>query len=646
LLKGISHIFGGCKDPATELQSWFTEDPPSVSAVLETSKGDITVGRCKGLSISGDMYANIIKGKSAEPELDNLFGMDEESRAICTYRGQRKPGLFLSLSDEKKKTFLWNLLELGAYEKVANAAQEKAKKLEAELNTQSSQVDFCFSALVQGKESLNMAELALGAIQPFDAEALKTIKARIEGTRSDIEFKQTIVETTKSQSTIEADAVLEGNRSKVKRVLGVKEPVEVTGLKTNLELIRKALDEAKQKDSAARLQIEKQRGELLSSITFLKTTVANRIKIQKDLDTAWARQKTLSSQKCSECKREWVGSDAEAALATVKQNILGFQEALVDIQIKEEELAGQTLKLQEIKSPEVDPNIDALQKNLLAITEKIKKTTEAFETAKRSELNRLEQEEKKVKEEFAQKLALDLQEVTTKISKLQEALRSDLSEEQRLIGLKSQADIKKAVVNERSVLVESLEASHKAAIEKRDQTRKSLSLEKDIVALVGRQGFLGNIVEEILVEIAADANEILAQVANVRHLSVDFETERVAKTTGNVDAKITLAVYSRGRRVSFTSGISGGMQVALELALDLAVGDVVSRRRGSYPGWIILDESLDGLGGPDKESCLEMLQNHSGDRLILVVDHDASFQGLFNSVIEVEMTDGRSKIVV
>jgi hypothetical protein len=646
LLKAISHLFGGCKDPATELQSWFTKEPPEASAIIETSKGDIVVKRRKGLSISGELYKEPIKGNAGEAELDQIFGMSEEARAICTYRGQRKPGLFLSLSDENKKTFLWNLLELGAYEKVANAAQEKVKKLEAELVTQSSQADFCFTALVNGRESLNMAELALGALQPFDPAALQELKTQIEKKRNELANNQRAAEAIRLRSSNELEAVLAVNRAKIKKAYEAKEPIEITGLKTTLDGVRKSLDEAKEKDAASALQISKQRNELNISINSLRSAVSHRVKIQKDLDAAHIRAKTLSSQKCSECKREWVGSDAEATLADVKKTILGLQDALLDIQVKEDELAGQVVRLQGIKPHEADPNIAVLQDNLAAIAENIKTKTNAFEAARRQRIFDLEQEDKKTKEQFAIDLARNLQAVTQFETAIQGALRSDLSEEQTLVSLKSQAEVKKAVVNERKLLAASLETSHKVAVEKRDQTKQALNLEKDVVALVGRQGFLGSIVEEVLVEIAAAANDILSQVANVRHLSVDFETEKVAETTGNAKARITLCVFSRGRKVSFASGISGGMQIAVELAVDLAVGDVVSRRRGSWPNWLVLDECFDGLGGPDKESCLEMLQNHSGDRLILVVDHDSSFQGLFNNTIEIEMTDGRSRIVV
>jgi hypothetical protein len=98
------------------------------------------------------------------------------------------------------------------------------------------------------------------------------------------------------------------------------------------------------------------------------------------------------------------------------------------------------------------------------------------------------------------------------------------------------------------------------------QTATKLALESDLVALVGYRGFLGAIFGDILAEISSQTNDILGQVANVRHLTIDFETEKEAVTTGNVTSRITPVIYNRGRKVSFEPGISGGQQTSVELA--------------------------------------------------------------------------------
>jgi DNA repair exonuclease SbcCD ATPase subunit len=276
----------------------------------------------------------------------------------------------------------------------------------------------------------------------------------------------------------------------------------------------------------------------------------------------------------------------------------------------------------------------------------MKKKAAEFDAAKRNDAAEVEKEERGVKEEFSKTLAQSLQETANAIKASQDSLERDMSEEKRLLGIQAQAKAKHAVASERRSQAKVLEANHNTTQAKAEATQTALRLEKDVFALVGRQGFLGTIIDEVLVEIAAVANDILGRVANTQHLSIDFETEKQAETTGNVTARIVPVVYVNGRRVSLTSGISGGMTGVLELAIDIAVADVISRRRGVYPNFLILDEALDGLDTVAKESALEMLRTHCQDRLILVVDHDVAFAGLFDSVTEVEMTNGRSRIVV
>jgi DNA repair exonuclease SbcCD ATPase subunit len=219
-----------------------------------------------------------------------------------------------------------------------------------------------------------------------------------------------------------------------------------------------------------------------------------------------------------------------------------------------------------------------------------------------------------------------------------------LANERQLAGTLAQIEIKKAVVDERRSLVTSLEGSYGGSVEKRGQLEKSYWLEKDVVSLVGRTGFLSVIVEEVLAEASSIANDILSQVVNVRHISLDFELEKTSETTGNTVARIVPIIYVSGRRTSLNC-VSGGQKTSIYLAVDLAIGEVVSRRRGSFPGFLSLDEALDGIGDVAKESALEMLKSYCNNRLVLVVDHDASFAGLFDTIIEVEMNDGRSRIV-
>jgi DNA repair exonuclease SbcCD ATPase subunit len=125
-------------------------------------------------------------------------------------------------------------------------------------------------------------------------------------------------------------------------------------------------------------------------------------------------------------------------------------------------------------------------------------------------------------------------------------------------------------------------------------------------------------------------------------LRIDSQRE---KASGGTQNKIDIKVLAEGKEIPYEAGLSGGMAAATGLSLDLALGAVLSRRQNRFPGWLILDEAFDGLGTISKESCLEMLSKHVSGRLVLVVDHNSEFHGLFDHVIEIEMIDGESRVV-
>jgi DNA repair exonuclease SbcCD ATPase subunit len=163
-----------------------------------------------------------------------------------------------------------------------------------------------------------------------------------------------------------------------------------------------------------------------------------------------------------------------------------------------------------------------------------------------------------------------------------------------------------------------------------------LHLELDVAALVGKGGFLNVIFDDVLAEVAAATNEILSGIANVRHIVVSFDTDD--------PTRIVPMVSIDGVARPLRSYLSGGMQSAVKLALDLGLGAVVSKRRGKYPGFLVLDESFNGLGPVAQESCLEVLSAAAKDRLIFVIQHADRFVGLFDRVIHVKLIDGESFI--
>jgi DNA repair exonuclease SbcCD ATPase subunit len=645
LLKALAYLFGGCADPGTAIQSWFTDAPPEAVVELETSSGLLKIGRKKGLSISGGNYKETIKGKAAESELTNIFGIDEDSRSIVTYRGQGKPGLFLSLSDEKKKIFLSNLLGLDIYQNLAVKSKLKIEELEQKLAIALSKLNNSQNYLALSKNSLLEAEQKLGAYPRVDSQQIENLKQTIAQNKKQIVTLTNQIDDLKQKSHSESEAVCNSLQTKINEVYKRSQPIEIQALQNELEKEKQRLQKALDFDKTNQFKTEQQRTELGNAIKAQNTVLTRKPKVENEIKVLESRRAILEQQKCSECKREWIGPESEQTLAQIVTNLNNCKKELENFTVAENEIKILTGQLNQIKDPEPNPVCKQATDRIQQINVKAKETLAVFERQRQLDVADLQNQLKAAKESFITRLKEQLKDLNQKLAVTQNALECAISDDKKLVEVQSQQRIIQALCEERKRQTQSYQetyAADEAAVAKLSQ---DVALEKDIIALVGRQGFLGSIFEEVLVEISSIANNILSQIANVQHLSIDFETEKEAATTGNITNRITPVIYSRGRKVSYTSGISGGMQTAVMLAVDLAVGEVVSQRRGSYPGWLILDESFDGLGGCAKESCIEMLKNYANDRLVLIVDHDASFQGLFNETIQVEQTDGRSRIV-
>jgi DNA repair exonuclease SbcCD ATPase subunit len=168
-----------------------------------------------------------------------------------------------------------------------------------------------------------------------------------------------------------------------------------------------------------------------------------------------------------------------------------------------------------------------------------------------------------------------------------------------------------------------------------------LNAEKDFLQLVGREGFLGAIFDEVLQEIGTEATEILGKVPNTQGVSVTFRSETLT-AKGTTQKGIVPVVSIRGHEAPLDSGASGGMYSAIELAVDLAVLGVVSRRLGVYPGWLVLDEPFEGLGSVEKEAYLEVLSVYGRDKLVLIVDHGTETAEFFDKIIDIDFKNGIS----
>lgn len=640
LVLAIAHLFGGCPFPGTELTSWGAEETYLIGAVVSTPDGDYRVERSKGLSVRLP-NGETIKGKAAEAELDKLFGLDAKLRALTTYRGQGQDGLFLGMSDPEKKEFLTRVLGLDRYEKIAIQAAEKAKVLNERLLTAEGRVTY---AEVHASQLRQL-------VTPPDVVDIDALNLQIEEMQASIAKTEKLMhqhlataEEVRKRALKEAEEKTSSIRSRLSEVISRPPMEELVAAEAELVKVGSRLQKVKEHDAKRRLEEDAKTNELRLAIKDAQAIINQRPRLAAELKRLQHQQTHLRGNTCPTCKQTWVTTDAGAELKQVEAAI---KKTSIEIETCDAtELVLQPLKTQLAAIPAFEPHPYVAQ--LSEKEQELKTAVAAYQKQDRdlrkSDSDSLQKEERRIKTEIATACELERdghiaaanilgKEINRVVSECGELERKVVNAQ---LAAKNYLTYKKAFDDAETQL-----AAERAA---KQEIQIALDAELDLAAMVGREGFLGVIFDDVLTEIAAATNNILGRVANVRHIVFDFESEKETQK-GSIQRRITPVVTIDGRRVQMSSGCSGGMQSAVKLAVDLAVGEVVAKRRGSYPGWLILDESFDGLGRVSKKTCLEMLQSYAGDRLVLIIDHATEFQSSFQQVINIESIDGKSRIV-
>lgn len=607
----LSYVCGTCPYPATELQSWFTDEPMSVTAEFDIDGQKVSVTRGHKPSVVIDDKTVATAASKITEKLQQLTKLSPELLDTLTYRGQRERGLFLSKTDSVKKEFLAEVLGLNAIERAVATAQDNIKKLEIEREVR--------------KRSLDVERGKVIAVP----EAPPDLSSEIENLRgflaaSDAEIAKKTLAIKEIEASRKAQYAPE--------IAQLKDTIYVRAESEETKKLSVLAAEAQRRIDARVAEEDKKMAAVRAKTAMASAAYHECLDAAKELrtiqQTLSEKQQTLSSTHCPTCHQAWVPNRAE-----LEEQIRQLTQRGDDLT----ELASQgASRKQELDSAgEHEPDMMVAQ--LLQVRAAIQE--------------RLEEARKNVRQAASARLDAIHEEGRQAISKAQEELRLATEMRETFHNEIFQHERKQAeytnwlrLREEAAKILANIVALEKSVHE----TECAIALEQEFIKLAGREGFLGSIFDEVLAEVAAEANAILAKVPNVKHVTIRFVSE--VTTQKNTTKKNIVPIVSVDGHeatlspslASLSAALSGGMATSVELAVDLAVSTVISRRSGVNPQYLILDESFDGLGPNEKEMALEILRQHASDKLIIVVDHMPEFKEFFEKSIFVSSVAGRS----
>lgn len=639
----------GCNDtPTTILQSRLTKDKMSVSAVLEIAGRDIYVSRGKaGLSIRDG--AEVFEGSSklTEEKLQSLIGIKPDFLRKMFHKRQNEGGFFLNMKPSESYDFLADTLDIETWTKKLDLSEAKTKSLAVDQKSLDAALIICEESALECSKSL--ASLRAPAMD-FDPELAAPLKSKEKG----IKDKILELELREKKMLAEINSL---KKEEIESIQPVAVPVtppkeDISALKAEISLKERELLE---KESVRKSSIR----ELTSKIEAIAAK-ARQIKSEKEklpsLREALedAKQKILQTKdnKCPTCFQDWHGGSKDSAFETYLQAARAIADSIGGIEllpgyeplVAELSLLNTNREALEKQDPDTS-DISAL-KGLLATKElewgeSNSLVLQAF-SDKTSYRNALVD----IVYKKYEKKGLDVSTKTGTERALLTGLLTDVATQ--ISALESKQSTFKALTSQYSSSVQTLTEMAQLSSTRLKNGKEKLAttqeeLEVATQASIFLKSFVSQLFQDCLRDIAGRATRILNRIPNMATASIQFESFKETKS-GTVKAEINAVLSADGEIGVPIKSLSGGERASVDLAVDLAVIDVLEAIKGVGLDILILDEPFSGIDATGKEEILNILTQHYSGKKILIVDHSSETKEMISDKITIIRDNQTSKV--
>ena len=649
ILEAVAFAVGYSQMPATELQCRHSKLPMQVVLTLEVGGGEVVLARgAKNYYVAGGEKRT--GAKEYAEFVQRTFGMPPDLVRALTYRAQREVGKFVSMPDSEKKEFLGMCIpELEAIERASEDARRAADALASDMAGAAATV-----ASLEA-ESARLVQLAPSAVPaPLgDLEARRDNLHRIWQALDGGAVQTEEIARSKAGAMDEALlATLKEIRNTIAPDLAGVANARAEHLQTVVRLeadLARADAEgraATARADADRRAVDEQIRGRRAGLEKLLAICAHRPHIAEAMEKVDRELADLAADTCPTCKRQWDNARAETdRLAAARADLEARVVMTAEARRRADHVAAEIDALEQSRKC-VDASAPA------AAMENYARAAAALASERARERD-IDSADAKLSRRVEDGLQARRSELSVDVGAAAAAAQAARGAERAAHAELGVAALELGAAAKRNNEIGAEVARHGLAVgdaERRTALARQAAdimlgraaMERAVHSSLGRTGYMGSIFDEILAEISREATAIVSGMPNTRSVSVAFSSAQETKK-GTTRRSIAPTVCKDGLTASLKS-LSGGQQTTVELAADLAIGAVVSRRTGRMPGWLALDEAFDGMGVPTKEICMDVLRRYAKDRLVIVVDHATEIKEAFDSQIVVDMVGGNSTI--
>jgi energy-coupling factor transporter ATP-binding protein EcfA2 len=635
IFKAIDWLYGVNEVPTTVLKSRYAKDMEVTGAHLWNGR-PLTVTRStkNGLSIEWvdeQGVSQSVSGNSAlaEEKLDEILKIPRELFRLISHKRQDEGGFFLNLTPKDSFEFLMSALNLSEWQKRLDILGAKVSEEKAKFDAKKILTGLREEGVTAAQKTLLIKGQALETTQQNAAAAQTEDLAALELALKEYEQVSQALRLAYQKDLSE---IKRPNRSDYVYVADAEKIGKIAALK-NIITEKTSANNLKNEERTNKL-VKIKEGESLLKAKLLQISQAkSKIKeIQSELLTIENKILKIEAGSCHTCGQHWADEKSSKELAALKDKKANLTSAMAD----QEAVASETgtdekiAKLQDLAKQFGSPfvlDVAAEQAEQKSIEDQLNADRQAVEDSYTAALHEQIMKSDAVEKAFK---AQDLV-IKTKIDQTRDAINAATS---RTNFLHTAVAVAQKELDTAKLAVQAaIEQVEKAKKEERDIQKQHDLAEEGRRAI---KSYLMTVFEEALDEIGERASRILSQLPNMNTATIYFEPFKEVTSgpnKGKVKEEVTAILSVDGEAAVPIKSISGGERASVDLAVDLAVVDLVEEKGGIGTNYLILDEPCTGMDSVTKEQYIEILKNSGTKKKILIVDHSSEIKEMVDDTI-------------
>lgn len=536
--------------------------------------------------------------------IESIVQMDFLTFTNSILFGQGILKTFSMATDAEKKLILERILKLDIWSKALDVAKEQRKDKKDELT----KVDY------EIENKGNLIDSKQGSIQPLLSKAEEE-KESIKNEIADLKQEILDEENANQEKLSQLKEQLNKEQNDLASLLPEdNNPELMNGIESSLQDVNNQLVELKEFEKEAR----KNTAAEADARAFLNSISRDITKMQKEYKDI----KSGVGSKCPVCKQDITEEGIEDSLSHIvsegkrlRKKEETAKKALVDVVS-----AGETLQKSLANKDKIESARDDINRKIYQFKAEI-------ESSKR---------QRKMIEQNIQRLKDDIQDVLQGQSVRR--LKNELKKLEINIDQNHYQDIIKQICEEvRKLKKEQEELTLNRADLKEDMDNLDFA-----VSAFGNSGIKSYVLDTVTPYLNKQANYYSAKLTGGT-TEIEFKTQ-VKLASGEYRDKFDVQIHNCVGGKSYISN-STGERKRVDLAISLALQDLVMSRSSSKFNLLLYDECFDGLDDIGCENAIELLQEMQ-DKIpsIFVITHNDTLKSFFEHTLLVTKKDGETKV--